>query len=68
MITFILVAILGVLLVIVLMKLFKSDPKPLPAPNSDFYQHIDVLTADEKAIVRKVRAYMETKVQQIINK
>ena len=32
MITFTLVAILGVLLVIVLMNLFKKDPKPLPAP------------------------------------
>ena len=32
MITFTLVAILGVLLVIVLMKLFKKEPKPLPAP------------------------------------
>jgi hypothetical protein len=32
MITFILVAILGLLLVIVLMKLFKPEPKPLPAP------------------------------------
>src|SRR5258707_522108 len=49
----------------------KSDirqPKALPAPNSDFYQLADVLTADEKAIVKKVRAYMETKVQPIINK
>ena len=32
MITFILVAILGVLLAIVLMNLFKKDPKPLPVP------------------------------------
>ena len=32
MITFILVAILGVLLAIVLMNLFKKEPKPLPAP------------------------------------
>src|SRR5215470_17687693 len=32
MITFTVVAILGVLLVIVLMNLFKKDPKPLPAP------------------------------------
>jgi len=32
MITFILVAILGVLLVIVLMNLFKKQPKPLPTP------------------------------------
>lgn len=32
MITFTLVAILGILLVIVLMNLFKKSPKPLPAP------------------------------------
>ena len=43
-------------------------PKQLPPPNSDFYQLADVLTAEEKAIVKKVRAYMETKVQPIINK
>jgi alkylation response protein AidB-like acyl-CoA dehydrogenase len=43
-------------------------PKALPAPNSDFYQLADVLTAEEKAVVNKVRAYMETKVQPIINK
>ncbi len=46
----------------------KKAPKQLPAPNSDFYQLVDVLTPDERAIVRKVRAYMETKVQPIINK
>src|SRR5580765_2091391 len=44
------------------------QPKAVPAPNSDFYQLVDVLTAEEKAIVKKVRAYMETKVQPIINK
>src|ERR1700719_1035849 len=44
------------------------QPKALPAPNSDFYQLADVLTADQIAVVRKVRAYMETKVQPIINK
>jgi alkylation response protein AidB-like acyl-CoA dehydrogenase len=52
-------------------RLAKSEPrqpKALPAPNSDFYQLSDVLTAEEKAIVKKVRAYMETKVQPIINK
>ena len=48
-------------------KEFRS-PKALPAPNSDFYQLVDVLTAEEKAIVKKVRTYMETKVQPIINK
>src|SRR5436853_6663542 len=46
----------------------KKAPKPLPAPNSDFYQLVDVLTAEEKVIVKKVRTYMETKVQPIINK
>src|SRR5271154_4308310 len=44
------------------------QPKALPAPNSDFYQLADILTADEIAVVRKVRAYMDTKVQPIINK
>src|SRR6478672_9468780 len=46
----------------------KRAPKELPPPNSDFYQLVDVLTAEERAIVKKVRAYMETKVQPIINK
>ena len=32
-----------------------KQAKPLPAPNSDFYQLADVLTADEKAIVKKAR-------------
>jgi hypothetical protein len=46
-----------------------SEPtKPLPVPNSDFYQLADVLTREEKAIVKKVRTYMETKVQPVINK
>src|SRR6201997_576073 len=46
----------------------KKAPKQLPAPNSDFYQLADALTAEEKAIVKKVRAYMEAKVQPVINK
>jgi len=46
----------------------KRAVKQLPAPNSDFYQLVDVLTAEEKATVKKVRTYMETKVQPIINK
>src|ERR1700754_4835046 len=44
------------------------EAKPLPEPNSDFYQLVDVLTADELIVIRKVRAYMEKKVQPIINK
>src|SRR5271166_450879 len=46
----------------------KKPPMQLPAPNSDFYQLVDVLTAEERAIVKKVRTYMESKVQPIINK
>ena len=45
-----------------------QQSKPLPVPNSDFYQLADVLTPEEKAIVKKVRTYMETKVQPVINK
>jgi glutaryl-CoA dehydrogenase len=45
-----------------------STPKQLPPPNSDFYQLADVLTVEEKTIVKNVRTFMETKVQPIINK
>src|SRR5215510_528731 len=45
-----------------------KQPKPLPAPNSDFYEFAETLPAEELAIVKKVRAYMETKVAPIINK
>ncbi|HEY8226630.1 MAG TPA: acyl-CoA dehydrogenase family protein, partial [Pyrinomonadaceae bacterium] len=45
-----------------------KQPKPLPVPNSDFYQFAADLPAEELAIVKKVREYMETKVQPIINK
>src|ERR1700744_3137461 len=45
-----------------------TAPKPAPRPNGDFYQLIELLTPEEKAIVAKVRTYMEAKVQPIINK
>ena len=45
-----------------------SAPKQLPPPNSDFYQFAETLGADELAILKKVRAFMETKVAPIINK
>ena len=44
------------------------QPKPLPAPNSDFYQFAETLPSEELAIVKRVRAYMETRVAPIINK
>src|ERR1700754_3224595 len=45
-----------------------SVPKQLPPPNSDFYQFADLLTAEERATVRKVRTFMESKVAPIITK
>jgi glutaryl-CoA dehydrogenase len=45
-----------------------EHPKPLPVPNSDFYEFVETLPAEELAIVKQVRAYMETKVAPIINK
>ena len=42
--------------------------KSLPAPNSDFYQIAETLSADELATLKKVRDFMETKVAPIINK
>src|SRR5262245_54667936 len=46
----------------------KASPKPLPAPNSDFYEFAATLPAEELAILKKVRAFMDTKVAPIINK
>src|SRR5260370_18764894 len=45
-----------------------AAPKPVPVPNGDFYQLVDLLTPEERALVHKVRTYMETKAQPIINK
>src|SRR6202790_2064363 len=45
-----------------------AAPKPVPVPNGDFYQLVDLLAPEEKALVKKVRTYMETKVQPVINK
>src|SRR5271169_4579706 len=42
--------------------------KPLPAPNSDFYSLAETLNAEELALVRQIRAFMESKVAPIINK
>ena len=45
----------------------KESAEAASRPNSDLYQLADVLTAKETEIVQKVRVYMETKVQPIIN-
>src|SRR3989441_4909739 len=40
--------------------------KPLPAPNSDFYYLYGTLPAEELAVVKRVREFMETKVAPVI--
>jgi alkylation response protein AidB-like acyl-CoA dehydrogenase len=49
-------------------KEIKSSPKPLPLPNSDFYQLAETLPPEELATLRQVRSFMESKVAPIINK
>ena len=44
------------------------QPKPLPAPNADFYELVDTLPPEELAVVKQVRAFMEGKVAPIITK
>ena len=43
------------------------DPKPLPVPHGDFYDIESLLDDKERAILDKVRTFMETKVAPIIN-
>src|ERR1700691_2090460 len=46
----------------------KKVPKQLPAPNSDFYEVYESLNAEELATVKRVRAFMESKVAPVITK
>src|SRR6201995_5421459 len=45
----------------------KAAP-PLPAPNVDFYELAETLPAEEQAVLKQVRTFMETKVAPIITK
>nr|BBH85443.1 glutaryl-CoA dehydrogenase [Thermosporothrix sp. COM3] len=42
--------------------------RPIPAPNSDFYQIYDLLSEPQKEVVNRVRTFMETQVAPIIEK
>jgi Zinc-binding dehydrogenase len=42
--------------------------RPLPPPNSDFYQLAETLPQEELATLKQVRSFMESKVAPIINK
>src|SRR3989442_1739026 len=46
----------------------RPERKPLPAPNSDFYQLAETLPPDDLAVVKQVRAFMESNVAPIITK
>jgi hypothetical protein len=45
-----------------------AQPKPLPVANGDYYELAGTLNAEELAVVKQVRAFMERKVAPIINK
>jgi len=45
-----------------------GPPRPLPAPNSDFYDVRSTLSAEEQEILRQVRRFAETRVAPIISK
>src|SRR4051794_41887150 len=44
------------------------QPKPLPLPNSDFYELYGTLQPDELAVVKRVRRFMENTVAPVITK
>ena len=46
----------------------RPERKPLPPPNSDFYQLAETLAPEELAVVKQVRAFMESKVAPIATK
>src|SRR6266850_5940284 len=45
-----------------------KQPRQLPPPNSDFYDVYETLNAEELAILKQVRGFMESKVAPIITK
>ena len=45
-----------------------KPPKPLPEANSDFYDVYETLAPEELATVKRVRAFMEAKVEPVITK
>ena len=45
-----------------------EGPIALRGPNGDFYQVTESLTDAERALLKKVRAFMETRVAPVINK
>jgi len=44
------------------------QPKPLPVPNSDFYELAETLPAEEREVMKQVRLFMEAKVSPLLTK
>ena len=49
-------------------KAAPNPAKPLPVPNSDFYELVETLPAEALATIKQLRAFMETKVAPIFTK
>jgi alkylation response protein AidB-like acyl-CoA dehydrogenase len=49
-------------------QLKSKSPQQLPAPDSDFYKVTECLNDSERAILKQVRAFMETNVAPVITK
>jgi alkylation response protein AidB-like acyl-CoA dehydrogenase len=45
-----------------------KQAKPLPPPNSDFYELSETLGAEEHALLKQLRTFLDSKVAPIINK
>jgi glutaryl-CoA dehydrogenase len=45
-----------------------KQPKPLPAPDVDFYELTETLPDEEKGVLKQVREFMQSKVAPIITK
>src|SRR5438309_1262510 len=46
----------------------RPERKPLPPPNTDFYEVTETLNAEELALLKQVRAFMKDKVAPVITK
>jgi alkylation response protein AidB-like acyl-CoA dehydrogenase len=46
----------------------RPEHKPLPLPNTDFYEVTETLNAEELALLKQVRAFMKAKVAPVTTK
>jgi alkylation response protein AidB-like acyl-CoA dehydrogenase len=46
----------------------RKQAKALPPPNSDFYELAETLGAEEHALLKQLRSFLDSKVAPIINK